>query len=164
MQPQIYADNCRCNMIQQNMIMHKQCGAIMAQSKFLPNPHNRYCGIREHSLLWLGIIRTKYWVHSMLGMLHIKPPFSQLGNNIITPVNSLNILTKHHIDGLAEDCSNSIANALELLQSCTKPSIVNSFTNRPKSLTGKTTWLTHQAPEHSGKKFHGNFLTFLGPG
>ena len=28
-----------------------------------------------------------------------------------------------HIDGLAQDCSNSIANALELLQSCTKLSI-----------------------------------------
>ena len=27
------------------------------------------------------------------------------------------------IDGLVQDCSNSIANALELLQSCTKPSI-----------------------------------------
>ena len=26
------------------------------------------------------------------------------------------------IDGLMQDCSNSIANALELLQSCTKPS------------------------------------------
>ena len=26
-----------------------------------------------------------------------------------------------HIDGLAQDCSHSIANALELLQSCTKP-------------------------------------------
>ena len=25
-----------------------------------------------------------------------------------------------HIDGLVQDCSNSIANALELLQSCTK--------------------------------------------
>ena len=30
---------------------------------------------------------------------------------------------KYHIDGLVQDCSNSIANALELLQSCTKPSI-----------------------------------------
>ena len=28
-----------------------------------------------------------------------------------------------HIDVLVQDCSNSIANALELLQSCTKPSI-----------------------------------------
>ena len=27
------------------------------------------------------------------------------------------------IDGLVQDCSNYIANALELLQSCTKPSI-----------------------------------------
>ena len=26
------------------------------------------------------------------------------------------------IDGLVQDCSNGIANALELLQSCTKPS------------------------------------------
>ena len=28
-----------------------------------------------------------------------------------------------HLDGLVQDCSNSIYNALELLQSCTKPSI-----------------------------------------
>ena len=28
-----------------------------------------------------------------------------------------------HIEGLAQHCSNSIANALELLQFCTKPSI-----------------------------------------
>ena len=28
-----------------------------------------------------------------------------------------------HINGLVQDCSNSIANALELLQSCTKLSI-----------------------------------------
>ena len=30
-----------------------------------------------------------------------------------------------HIDGLVQDCSNSIANALKLLQSCTKPLIYN---------------------------------------
>ena len=30
---------------------------------------------------------------------------------------------KHHIDGLAQDCSNSSEIAMELLQSCTKPSI-----------------------------------------
>ena len=33
----------------------------------------------------------------------------------------------NHIDGLVQDCSNSIANALELLQSCTKPSIYESM-------------------------------------
>ena len=31
-------------------------------------------------------------------------------------------LCNEYIDGLVQDCSNSIANALELLQSCTKPS------------------------------------------
>ena len=31
--------------------------------------------------------------------------------------------TDAYFDGLVQDCSNSIANALELLQSCTKPSI-----------------------------------------
>ena len=34
---------------------------------------------------------------------------------------------KDDIDGWAQDCSNSIANALELLQSCTKPSISYSL-------------------------------------
>ena len=32
-----------------------------------------------------------------------------------------------HIKGLVQDCSNSIANALELLQSCTKPSICDTI-------------------------------------
>ena len=41
------------------------------------------------------------------------------------PVNSFNNVRWliAHIDGLAQDCSNSIANALELLQSYTKPMI-----------------------------------------
>ena len=32
-------------------------------------------------------------------------------------------VVKVYIHGLEQDCSNSIANTLELLQSCTKPSI-----------------------------------------
>ena len=35
-------------------------------------------------------------------------------------------LETNNIDGLVQNCSNSIANALELLQSCTKPSIHGS--------------------------------------
>ena len=35
---------------------------------------------------------------------------------------------QQNIDDLVQDCSNSIANALELLQSCTNPSI-SSGTN-----------------------------------
>ena len=33
--------------------------------------------------------------------------------------------TKYNINGLVQDCSNSIADAPELLQSCTKPSILS---------------------------------------
>ena len=35
-------------------------------------------------------------------------------------------MSRYYIDGLVQDCSNSIANALELLQSCTKQSICNA--------------------------------------
>ena len=54
------------------------------------------------------------------------------------------------IDGLVQDCSNSIANALELLQSCIKPSIYG--TEPWVSQLGP--YLTHQctpSPKHSGK-------------
>ena len=41
----------------------------------------------------------------------------------------ITIICKSHdisyYDGLGQDCSNSLANALELLESCTKPSISN---------------------------------------
>ena len=42
------------------------------------------------------------------------------------------VLVWGEIDGLVQDCSNSIANALELLQSCTKPSIWWFNTLRPE--------------------------------
>ena len=32
---------------------------------------------------------------------------------------------QEYVDGLVQDCSNSIANALELLQSCAKPSMLS---------------------------------------
>ena len=40
----------------------------------------------------------------------------------LTP-NMVDLMKWLYIDGSVQDCSNSIANALELLQSCTKPSI-----------------------------------------
>ena len=39
------------------------------------------------------------------------------------PVSIILHFSMQNIDGLVQDCSNSIANALELRQSCTKPSI-----------------------------------------
>ena len=45
-----------------------------------------------------------------------------MGDKALTePVDAIVYLV--YIDGLAQDCSISIANALEMLQSCTKPSI-----------------------------------------
>ena len=35
-----------------------------------------------------------------------------------------------HIDGLVQDCNNSSALAMELVQFCTKPSICEETTNR----------------------------------
>ena len=35
---------------------------------------------------------------------------------------------QNDIDGLAQDCSISIADALEILQSCTEPSVCNVYT------------------------------------
>ena len=43
-----------------------------------------------------------------------------------------------YIDGLAQDCSNSIANALELLQSCTKPLILEILQYRKVSNIRRT--------------------------
>ena len=43
---------------------------------------------------------------------------SWLSDNLNDEISELD-----YFDGLVQDCSNSIGNALELLQSCTKPSI-----------------------------------------
>ena len=40
---------------------------------------------------------------------------------------STGFMVKYHFDGLVQDCSNSIANALELLQSCTEPSVYSQM-------------------------------------
>ena len=40
---------------------------------------------------------------------------------------SVHLLPWHHIDGLVQDCSNSSALAMELLQSCAKPSIYQTW-------------------------------------
>ena len=52
------------------------------------------------------------------------------------------ICSSLYIDGLVQDCSNSIANALELLQSCTKPSM-HSYSRYNKN-TACLPWWCHQ--------------------
>ena len=53
------------------------------------------------------------------------------GNSNAALRNSLTI-GKVHMDGLVQDCSNSCMLALELLQSCTKPSIFITLFSTPK--------------------------------
>ena len=43
--------------------------------------------------------------------------------DVFLDINRLSNSRIQHVDGLVQNCSNSIANALELLQSCTKPSM-----------------------------------------
>ena len=54
--------------------------------------------------MWVYNVSNKAWLHQT-----------------ITRTNDGQVLI-WHIDGLVQDCSISIANALELLQSCAKPS------------------------------------------
>ena len=51
--------------------------------------------------------------------------YTSVGPRIGTIIHKLPpyVIYIYHIDGLVQDCSNSIANALELLQSCAKASI-----------------------------------------
>ena len=56
-------------------------------------------------------------------------------------------MTPHNdIDGLVQDCGNSIANAMELLQSCTKPSICVFLPHRI---------LKHEEKMEEGERPHG---------
>ena len=59
-----------------------------------------------------------------------------------------------HIDGLVQDCKKSIANALELLQSCTEPSICSWLVGVP--------W--EDLPCRSGQKWFGaqGFKSYVG--
>ena len=66
-------------------------------------------------------IVCKSSIDSMSALVHIITQ-CQTGSRPL-PKPLLNHWVFMHIDGLLQDCSNSIANALELLQSCTNPSI-----------------------------------------
>ena len=62
-----------------------------------------------------------------------------------TSTTPMTTLTMVNIDGLVQDCSNSIALAVELLQSSTKPSICQS---RKELLQSSTKPLIHQSRKH----------------
>ena len=64
---------------------------------------------------------TNMWVSNILSSVCLRfSPFSVIFYAIYGAV-------RDYFDGLGQDCSISIANTLEILQSCTKPSICTSF-------------------------------------
>ena len=64
-----------------------------------------------------------FWLIGDLRFKDNSLPSNGLCESILPYIRACDTLHKGYIDGLVQDCSNSIANALELLQSCTKPSI-----------------------------------------
>ena len=60
-----------------------------------------------------------------LTLLMVKLEYSRSTGSIALLLMPLRfqLISNHGIDGLAQDCSNSSANALELLQFCTNPSV-----------------------------------------
>ena len=61
------------------------------------------------------------WIKPMLIRCQIKL-YSNTGGTKTMEVSAfISVRYTQHIEGLVQDCSNSIANALEVLQSCTEP-------------------------------------------
>ena len=65
-------------------------------------------------------------------------------------------LNAKHIDGSVQTCSNSIANALELLQSCAKPSICNLIAITMLQLYREWYWI--QRDIYNGKTYINGFV------
>ena len=62
---------------------------------------------------------------TVTGSLDTKEFLTSNGDLLLISSNLIQVM--HHIDGLVQDCSISSALAMELLQSCTKPSILGIF-------------------------------------
>ena len=73
--------------------------------------------VRGITTLWQFVINKEGWVGWTTYILHFFIPNVR---RKITHLSNSDQSTQHNIDGLVQDSSNSIANALELLQSCIK--------------------------------------------
>ena len=114
------------------------CRLIKHFSIFLQNTHNRHS--ISHSCISMGWCKKDAtllltdWSYVFLALSHQYELYSVYYEFKLQSMfyhsngcGKYNIVLSHHccekcIDDLVQDCSNSIANALELLQSCTKPS------------------------------------------
>ena len=64
----------------------------------------------------------RYW-SSYKGIAKLAMGTFPVNNKLVIKAQSRHNTVKYHTDYLVQDCSISIANALEILQSCTKPAI-----------------------------------------
>ena len=80
--------------------------------------------LRDNLSMWrIMIPMYMLWLHGLCGLHGPQCLLSRKRLlNLITHLSEFTDIIQH-IDGFVQDCSNSIANALELLQSCAKPSI-----------------------------------------
>ena len=125
--------------------LYKPCKAYVYcwKNKYMPRLKNHLPSrARNHqSLFALG-----QDLHASGTRAHLNvEPCKITGNSTY----SLRLTTELHIDGLVQDCSNSIALATELLQSCTKPSTLLSHCERNLLLPDGS---PHRRPE-KGKLF-----------
>ena len=77
---------------------------------------------------------------------------------------NVSIVPEDHIDGFVQDCSISIANALEILQSCTKPSdngLWHWIGNKPYS-EPMVVYFTDKYMHHSTSLTHCGLVTPYG--
>ena len=85
--------------------------ANMHSCKLISFPNQNTFALQITSIIFKATVRDLLFLHLSTRMI-IKLCISKLWDYT------------QYIDGLAQDCNNSFANALELLQSCTKPSIL----------------------------------------
>ena len=77
-------------------------------------------GWQPQAITWTNIDLSS----EMFTGIHLRTISQEMLMNLTRNMCSeITLSNYYHIDGFVQDCSNSIANALELLQSCTKPSI-----------------------------------------
>ena len=76
-----------------------------------------------HGCWWPGSMgRRDTCSHDVVYVGHMDPYLREVFNNVcILNCDKWQKMKIYRIDGFVQDCSNSIANALELLQPCTKP-------------------------------------------
>ena len=91
-------------------------------SRCLPNLCRHLTSLGHNESMHRGWDEMAFIVRKACPWMKISMSWLQFDGKLF-PVFPALIQTNHHVDGLVQDCSNFIANALELLQSCTEPSM-----------------------------------------